>query len=183
LKIRIHQEEMERIGRAAAALIAEGDSVIFDSGSTARSVARFAKGRRVTAIALDLPIALDLAESPSVDVLILGGQVRTGLYAVVGPFAEEMLRQIHVNRFFLGADSVDLGQGVANASPSEVPIKRLAMKAAESVILVADSSKFGKISLIQVCDLTQIHHIVTDSGLPQRFQEAIRDLGIKLTLA
>jgi DeoR/GlpR family transcriptional regulator of sugar metabolism len=179
----MHQEEKERIGRTAEALIAEGDSVIFDSGSTARSVARFAKGRRITAIALDLPVALDLADSPTVDVLMLGGQVRTGFYAAVGPFAEEMLRQIHVNRFFLGADSVDLTQGVANASPSEVPIKRLAMRAAEEVILVADSSKFGKISLVQVCDLRQIHHIVTDSGLPQEWQNAIRDMEVRLTLA
>jgi DeoR family fructose operon transcriptional repressor len=183
VKVRLRQEAKEAIGRAAASLIAEGDTVIFDSGSTARSVARFARGRRMTAVALDLPIALDLADSPTVDVLVVGGQVRRELYAVVGPFAEEMLRQLHVNRLFLGADSVDLQQGIGNASPAEVPIKRLAIAAAGEVILVADSTKFGRVSLVHVCDLRKIHHVVTDAELDPGWQQALREMGIRLTLA
>jgi DeoR family fructose operon transcriptional repressor len=183
VKIRLREPEKERIGRASAALIAEGDSVIFDSGSTTRSVARFAKRLRVSAVALDLPTGLELADSPTVDVLIVGGHVRTELYAIVGTFAEDMLRQVHVNKLFLGADSVDLAGGVTNASPTEVPVKRLAIAAAEEVILVADSSKFGRMSLVNVCDLRRVHHIVTDEGLDSEMQAAIRDLGIMLTLA
>jgi DeoR/GlpR family transcriptional regulator of sugar metabolism len=183
VKVRLRQEAKERIGRAAAALIAEGDTVIFDSGSTARSVARFARARRITAVALDLPTALDLADSPTVDVLVVGGQVRRELYAVVGPFAEEVLRQLHVNRLFLGADSIDLRQGIGNASPAEVPIKRLAIAAAEEVILVADSSKFGRVSLVHVCDLRQVHHVVTDAELAPEWQQALPEMGIRLTLA
>lgn len=183
VKIRLREAEKEHIGRAAAALIAEGDSVIFDSGSTTRSVARSAKRLRMSAVALDLPTGLELADSPTVDVLIVGGHVRTELYAIVGAFAEEMLRQIHVNRLFLGADSVDLAGGVTNASPTEVPVKRLAIAAAHEVILVADSSKFGRMSLVKVCDIQHVHHIVTDAGLDDVMQAAVRDLGIRLTLA
>jgi DeoR family fructose operon transcriptional repressor len=183
VKIRLREAEKERIGRAAAAVIAEGDSVIFDSGSTTRSVARFARRLRMSAVALDLPTGLELADSSTVDVLIVGGHVRTELYAIVGAFAEDMLRQIHVNKLFLGADSVDLLGGVTNASPVEVPVKRLAIAAAEDVILVADSSKFGRMSLVNVCELRQVHHVVTDDGLDRETQTAIRDLGIALTLA
>ena len=183
VKIRLRDAEKDRIGRAAAAMIAEGESVIFDSGSTSRRVAHHARRHRMSAVALDVPAALELAEAPAVDVLVVGGHVRTELFSIVGPFAEEMLRQIHVNRLILGADSVDLLGGVTNASPTEVPIKRLAIAAAEVVVLVADSSKFGRISLVKVCDLRQVHHVVTDAGLPSESRQTLEDLGIRVTLA
>jgi len=183
LKLRLRQEEKERIGRAAASLIREGDAVIFDSGSTALYVARNARGKRISAVTLDLPVAMELADDPTTDVLVVGGKVRTGLYAVVGPFAEEMLRQIHVNRFFLAADAVHLEEGITNATAAEVPVKRLAIRAAQEVILVADSSKFGRLNLVKVCDLGQVHRVVTDSNLPADQRKGLEELGIEVILA
>lgn len=181
-KVHLRAEAKERIGRAAAALIKERDTVIFDSGSTCFQVARQAHGRPFTAVALDLPLALELADDPKVEVLVVGGKARTGLYSLVGPMAEGMLAQLHVNRFFLGADAVHSAHGVTNATAAEVPAKRLAIRAAQEVILVADSSKFQALALIEVCRLDEIHHVITDRDLAPEVARAIRRKHIRLTL-
>ena len=180
-KIHLAAEEKERIGKAAAALIAEGDCVILDSGSTCMQIARHAHGKTFTAVVLDLPIAMELADDPRVDVLVVGGKARTGLYCMVGPLTEDTLEQLHVNRLFLGADGIHVSYGVTNATAAEVPVKRAAIRAAQEVVLVADSSKFQRQVLMQVCSLDAVHHIVTDRGLPAKVLRALRRRSIRVT--
>jgi DeoR/GlpR family transcriptional regulator of sugar metabolism len=180
--VHLRAEEKERIGRAGATLIAEGDTVILDSGSTCLQIARHAHGKSFTTVALDLPVAMELADDPKVEVLVTGGKARTGLYSLVGPVAEAMLGQLHVNRFFLGADAVHTVHGVTNATAAEVPVKRLGVRAAREVVLVADSSKFQSLALMEVCRLDQIHHIISDRSLSPAAAQAIRRKHIRLTL-
>jgi DeoR family transcriptional regulator, fructose operon transcriptional repressor len=180
-KVHLAAEAKERIGKAAASLIAEGDSVILDSGSTCLQVARHAHGKVFTAVVLDLPIALELADDPRVDVLVVGGKARTGLHCMVGPLAEETLGQFHVNRLFLGADGIHVTHGVTNATAAEVPVKRAAIRAAQEVVLVADSSKFQRQVLMRVCPLDAVHHIVTDRGLSAAVLRALRRRSIRVT--
>jgi DeoR/GlpR family transcriptional regulator of sugar metabolism len=181
-KVQLRAEEKERIGRAAATLITEQDTIIFDSGSTTFQVARSAHGKVFTAVTLDLPMALELADDSKIEVLVAGGKARTGLYSLVGPLAESMLGQLHVHRFFLGADAVDLAHGVTNATAAEVPVKRMAIQAAQEVILVADSSKFQTRTLMDVCRLEDIQHIITDRGLAPEIVRALRRKHIRLTI-
>jgi DeoR/GlpR family transcriptional regulator of sugar metabolism len=181
-KVHVRAEEKERIGRAAADLIVAGEAVILDSGSTCLQIARYAHGKSFTAVTLDLPAAMELADDPKVELLVVGGKARTGLYSLVGPLAEQIIGQLHVNRFFLGADAVHAVHGVTNATAAEVPVKRLSLRAAREAVLVADSSKFQSVALIEVCRLKEIHRIVTDRALPSEVARAIRRQGVRLTL-
>lgn len=182
LKSTLQDREKASIGRAAAALIKDGDTVIFDSGSTTFQIAHEVRERRFSAIAMDLPIAMELANNPLVDLVVLGGKVRTGIYAIVGTFAEEILQKFNVNKFFLGADAIHMERGVTNATLAETPLKQTAMKIAQEVILVADSSKFGKISLIHVCRLRDIRKIITDRNLPTETRRRLEEMDIEVII-
>jgi len=183
LKSTLQDREKAAIGRKAAALIKDGDTVIFDSGSTTFRIAHEVRGRRFNAIALDLPVAMELANSPLVDLIVLGGKVRTGLYNIVGTFAEDILKKLNVNKFFLGADAIHMERGVTNATLAETPLKQTAMKIAQEVILVADSSKFGKISLVHVCSLQDIRKIITDPNLPTETRRCLKEMDIEIIIA
>jgi DeoR family transcriptional regulator, fructose operon transcriptional repressor len=183
LKSTLQDPEKAGIGRKAATLIKDGDTVIFDSGSTTFRIAHEVRERRFSAIALDLPVAMELADSPLVDLIVLGGKVRTGIYSIVGNFAEEILKKLNVNKFFLGADAIHMERGVTNATLAEVPLKQTSMKIAQEVILVADSSKFGVISLVHVCRLRDIRKIITDRNLPAETRRRLEDMDIEVIIA
>lgn len=156
--------EKERIAARAADLVPEGSTVIVDSGTTALAAARRLVGRRLTVVCLDLPAALAVSEQEGPDVWIPGGRVRSGLFSLVGPWAERELAQIHADIFLLGADAVDV-DGVTNSTVEEAEIKRLAMKAARQTVLLADHTKFGRKAMAMVCRLEELAAVVTDAGV------------------
>ncbi len=160
------KHEKERIALHASTLVPDGATVILDSGTTALAVARILAGRRLTVVALDLPVAQTLAGKEGTEVLVPGGRVRNCLFSLVGPWAESELMSIYADVFFLGADAVDLS-GVTISTVEEAALKRLAMKASQSTILLADHTKFGRRELAHVCRLQELHGIVTDAGIGQ----------------
>ena len=183
LKAQLYKKKKELIGKVSSSLIRPGDTVIFDSGTTVFQVAHCSVEKKFSAITLDLPAAMKLANSPSIDLVVLGGNVRAGVYAIIGNFAEEMLRKLYVDKFFMGADAIDLKKGITNATLAEVAIKQLAIEVAKEVILVADSSKFDNISLIQVCELQKISKIITDISLPSSISLQLEKIGIEIIIA
>lgn len=172
VKSALMREEKERIARGAARLVSPGSTVILDSGSTVLALARQIAGKRITVIALDLPTAQAAADGHT-EVLQIGGRVRNGLYSLVGPWAEDTLRGLHGDLFFLGADAVDDDE-VTNSTVDEAAVKRLAIRAAREVILLADHSKFGRRALAQVCRLEELSAVVTDEGIGSR-EAALRE--------
>ncbi|MDI6771575.1 MAG: DeoR/GlpR transcriptional regulator, partial [bacterium] len=156
----------ERIAKGAARLVSPGTTIILDSGSTTLALARLLAGQRITVIALDLPAA-QAAAAGQTEVLLVGGRVRNGLYSLVGPWAEDTMRGLHGDLFFLGADAVDNDE-VTNSAVDEAAVKRLAIRAAREVILLADHSKFGRKALAQVCRLDELSAVVTDRGIGSR---------------
>ncbi len=166
VKSALMREEKERIAIGAARLVPPGSTIILDSGSTTLALARHLAGKRITVIALDLPGA-QAAASGATEVLQIGGRVRNGLYSLVGPWAEDTLRGLHADVFFLGADAVDDDE-VTNSTVDEAAVKRLAIRSAREVILLADHSKFGRRALAQVCRLDELSAIVTDQGIGPR---------------
>ena len=111
---------------------------------------------------------------PSTSVFLAGGNIRRNFNETLGADTEDFFRNVRVNKAFLGADAVDLQEGVFNANIAERTVKQLVIRAAQEVVLVADHSKFGKNALIKICDFTEIDKIVTDRGLAP---EVSRELG------
>lgn len=182
-KMQSNQEEKVRIAKVAAQRVASGDVVVLDSGTTTLLLARELRALRdLTIVTTDLKIALELIDVPGFDVLLIGGMVRPRTYNTSGTFAEQMLGELHANHTFLGADGIDLRAGLTNATVTEVPVKRLMMQASRVVTLVSDHSKFGRIGLAHVSDLTEFSEIVTGAGLASSVVKAHLASGVRLTV-
>ncbi len=162
LKAKSQRGEKERIAARAAKLVPEGATVILDSGTTALALARRLAERPVTVIALDLKVAEALARGRA-EVWVVGGRARNGLFSLVGPWAENLLAEVHADLFFLGADAVD-EEAVTNATLEEAEVKRRAHAAAKKTILIADHTKFGRRALARVLPLEALGGVVTDQG-------------------
>jgi DeoR/GlpR family transcriptional regulator of sugar metabolism len=176
-------DEKRLIGIEAASMVADGETLILDSGSTTYEIAKNLTGHKnLTIITYDLFIASTISYDPSTTVIVTGGVKREGFNIVIGPIAEEFLRQVRVNKAFVGVDAVDAVHGVTNATFIEVSIKRLIIESASEVILAADHSKFGKVALAKVCALNQIHHIITDSAVDGAVIQELQRAGVQISV-
>jgi DeoR/GlpR family transcriptional regulator of sugar metabolism len=170
------------IARRAVALIEEGDTVLLDGGTTTYEVARLLVGRRLQIVTNSLPVANLFAASATADLVLLGGYVypRTGV--ALGPYANEMLSQLNVRRTVLSVSGVTQ-RGFFNDNLLLVETERAMIEAAEEVIVVADSTKFGHHSLAPLCPLGDVQHVVVDEGINDVWREAIAAAGVMLHVA
>lgn len=158
--------EKQAIAEAAAALVQEGESVLLDSGSTTYQIARALRRRRdISVVTNDLNVSMCLADSQELRLLVTGGMLLESVYTLVGPQALQTLRDVHVDRVFLGADAIHHEAGITNVTFVEVEVKHAMIEAAREVVVVADSTKFGRRALARVCGLDDVHRIITDDKL------------------
>ena len=177
----LHVDEKSRIGAAAAQLVHDGETIILDSGTTTWQIANKLRSRYdLTVVTTDLNIAGVLSINPTIRVIIAGGLVRPGLFCCVGPYTEELLNRLNVDKTFLGADAISVEKGVTNATVEEVPVKQAMIRAGHQVILVADHSKFQKVAFAKVADLSQIDCIITDNAVPDKVIQSLRDMKIEV---
>jgi DeoR/GlpR family transcriptional regulator of sugar metabolism len=157
------------IASAAAAKVADGDTVILDSGSTTYEVAVALRHHSdLTVITNDLRIAEYTAGLHRFRLLVTGGELLSGVYTLAGQRAVEFLGDYTSDWTFLGADAVDADAGITNTNTLEVPIKRAMLGAARSTVVVADSTKFGHRALARVSGLDEVHAIITDLDLDEQ---------------
>ena len=183
IKEREHRSAKVAIGRAAAALVRDGESVILDSGSTVYEVALHLRDRHeLTVIVNDLRTARLVAEFPSVRLLVPGGEQLASNFALVSEHAVSFVDDLRVDWAFLGADAVDVETGITNTNTLEVPLKRAMLASARHAIVVADSSKFGRRTLVRVADLDEIERIVTDDELAPNVAASYGDRVMRVPL-
>jgi DeoR family transcriptional regulator of aga operon len=181
-KVELHHDEKMRIAQAAAAMVTEGQCVILDSGTTTTEIARaLLIFRRLTIITNALNIAADLARS-DFEIILIGGTLRKNSLSVVGPLAEDVLKEIHADILFIGVDGFDTKVGLTTPNVLEARVNRAMVKAAQKVVAVCDSSKFNRRSLSLIVDASAIDHVITDNKLHPQEVKAIRDAGIEVTL-
>lgn len=187
----LHQEKRSvranakaAIARVAARVVQDGDVVVLDSGSTTLALAvELRPKRELTVITSDLKVALDLATMSAHEVIVTGGRVRAQLFSLIGPLAEAGLRQLHADHAFLGADAIDLERGVTNANIDEAAVKRRALASCRRATLLADHSKFDRVSLAHVCPLGDFDSIITDDGIDRECYDRYQRAGVPITLA
>lgn len=180
----VRRAEKERIGAAAAALAAGAQVVLLDAGTTTRQVARHLRDRQgLTVVTNDLAIASDLCAAPGVHVLVTGGQLKHQSGSLLGPEAVASIRRYHVDIAFLGAGGITLERGFTTADVLEAEVKAAMMAAASRVVVVADSSKFGRMNLVSFARPGDIHTLVTDAGAPPDLVGALQEAGVQVVLA
>ncbi len=156
----------QAIGRAAAELVVDGQSVMLDSGSTTYELATQLRARQdLTIVTNDLRIAQLVASFPSVRLLVSGGEVLRSTYTVVDDHAIPLVQKLSVDWTFLGADAIHTS-GITNTNTVEVPLKRAMLAAARTTVVLADSSKFGRRALVRVAEIAEIDRVITDGELP-----------------
>jgi len=183
-KASIHAEEKQQIAKAALDLVGSHDSMLIGSGTTVFELARqlYPSGP-VTVITPAAKVTLELSNRPHVELIQLGGTVRPKSSAVVGPAAESALEGMSCNLLFMGVDGIDLEFGLSTTNFNEASLGAKMVEAAETVIVLADSSKFNKRGLAKICNLDRIHVIVTDAKISDRMVKAVQENGIKVIVA
>ena len=177
----VHLSEKVEIARAAADLVTPGDQILLDASTTAYQLARELKERsNLTIITNNVHAALLLGENPAIDVLLLGGQLRSSTGSLVGLPAIEMLGKLHARYAFFGTAGATLERGLTDADMREVQVKQAMLEAADEGVVILDASKFGLRALRTFAAFSDIDHLVTDAGIPSEYVVACRELGIDL---
>lgn len=179
----LHAQEKQSIGTVAAQLVENGDSIILDSGSTTLQIAsHLAEKENVTVVTNGLNIVNELAGNEKLNVMLLGGTLRRTSQSFFGSCAENTLKDLHVDKLFLGVDGFHMERGVTTHFEAEALLNKLMCKVASEVILVTDSSKFGHICLHKILEPSGVRRIVTDQNIPKDYYDGLQRLGIEVTI-
>jgi DeoR family transcriptional regulator, fructose operon transcriptional repressor len=170
------------IASRAVELIENGDTVLLDGGTTTYEVARLLVGRPLQVVTNSLPVANLFAANANTDLVLVGGYVypRTGVS--LGPYANEMLARLNVRKTVLSVSGIN-DRGCFNSNLLLVETERAMMQAAEEVIVVADSTKFGHQSLAHLCALEEIDHFVVDQEISIDWRSRLSATGTDLVVA
>jgi DeoR family transcriptional regulator, aga operon transcriptional repressor len=181
-KEKLRRKEKLAIAAAAARLVAEGQVIILDSGTTTTEIARALRNfKNLTIVTNAVNIAAELANS-SVEVILTGGTVRKNSFSLVGPIAEETLRSLSADILFLGVDGFDVKHGLSTPNLQEAKVNRVMVDIAKRTVATCDSSKFGRRSLSLIVAPSALHQVITDRGISKADMQALKKAGIEVTL-
>jgi DeoR family galactitol utilization operon repressor len=173
------KEEKNRIARAAAAMIRDGDRVMLVAGTTTALVAKHLFGKRdihiVTSSTLVFPF---VRVNPSVTVTLVGGEFRPATEGMVGPVAMGNIRQFHARYTFMGTDGFSIEKGLTAHLAEEAEVAKAMAAQAEKVVLLADASKYGKTGFAHMLPLDQVSMLITDDKLEDAARARLTEHGL-----
>jgi len=176
-EVSVRREEKQAIARAAAEMVADGDSILIDGGTTTYYLAQALRGRRVHVATNSLPVAEVLGGEPQVEVILLGGIYYPRTALTMGPQSEREIRELRPRYVFMGVGG--LGKdGFTNSNPQLVRAERTMMEVAEKTVILADSSKFGRRAMARLAGLGEADALVTDLGAASRDLDMVRRAGL-----
>ncbi|PKE32910.1 transcriptional regulator [Rahnella sp. AA] len=172
----------KRIAQAAAGMIKPGDTVIIDSGSTTMLLAEeLVKSGDITVITNNLPAAFVLSENPDITLVVCGGTLRHKTRSLHGNITEYALQGIVANLMFVGADGLDAATGITTFNEG-YSISGIMAAAAQQVVVVTDSTKFGRRGYNLVLPMDKIDTIITDTDIRDEALQALRQTSANLML-
>lgn len=178
-----HQNIKQKIAQAAIEFIDSGDTVILDSGTTTCQIAEAMQDfTDLVVMTNGLNIANTLFPAEGVEVMLVGGELRRKSMSFFGAQAETLLDNYHFNKLFLGVDGFNLERGITTHNEKEARLNRKMCEIADEIIVVTDSSKFGKVSLHKIIESSRIDKLITDSGIPDNYLQGLKKLGIPVIL-
>jgi DeoR/GlpR family transcriptional regulator of sugar metabolism len=175
-------DKKRAIALEAAKLVSDHDTVLLDGGSTTYELAKQLVGRPLQIVTNSLPVANLFSASDSVDLVILGGAIHNRTGVTHGPFTDQMLETINVQKAFLSVAGVN-EKGFYNSNLLLVETERCMMRSADRTIIVADSTKFGRSSLARMLEWNQVDTLVVDEDLSTSWRDRIDELDTNLILA
>lgn len=172
------------MAREAAMMVTDSMTIYLDAGTTLQAIRPFLDGRSdLTVVSNDLATVADFFDHPGVDLICLGGRVETANRSTAGRLAALTLRELSLDIAFLSSSSWDVSHGVTTPVEAKIDVKRAALAAATTSVLVAGSPKFGRYARYRVLRLDELDRIVTDDGLDDDSAAEITATGTQLTRA
>ncbi|NQU75685.1 MAG: DeoR/GlpR transcriptional regulator [Planctomycetes bacterium] len=169
------------VGRLAAELVADGEQLFIDSGTTCFEMVPYLKRKRgLSVIANSARVALEL-DTPKLNVILLGGQYRPDRMDTVGPLATAALEQLRGYSAFIGADGLSMEFGLTASDIASAHLYRLAVCNAQKTVLLVDHTKFLAPSLCRIVDWDAICRVVTDRPPVPRWMAFLQEKGIEIT--
>jgi DeoR family transcriptional regulator of aga operon len=184
IKAKKNRTQKIAIGKKAASLINDGDTIILDSGTTTLEIAKnLERISNLTVITNSLNIAGQLVEFQNIKVIMLGGTLRRKSLSLVGISAIESLKTYYCDKVFIGVDGIDTQYGISTPNVDEAHLNNIMINNSREVIVVTDSSKFKNRSFTYIAPIQKVTTIITDENIPKDEKEKIESLGIKLLIA
>ena len=183
---RIQPAEKDAIGRAAAAMVVDGESIALDASTTALALARHLKARgswlHLTVITNGLRIASELAGYPGITVAMPAGFLRWEALSLVGPLGAGLFDKVNIQKAFMGAAGFALEAGLSDATEEEAQIKRLMVESATEVVGLVDHTKWGRTAFATFCRTGDLTAIVSNTGAPDAMVDRLRASGVDVRL-
>ncbi len=154
-------DEKDRVGAAAAAMVEERDVVVLDIGTTCAAVARHLRGRALTVVTASLAVVDELRGDHDVELIVLGGLLRSSYLSLVGTLTQQALAQLRADIAFLGTSGLRADGTVMDSTGTEVPIKHAIRAASERTVLVATTDKLPGSGLLPVLPVTDLQAVIT----------------------
>jgi DeoR/GlpR family transcriptional regulator of sugar metabolism len=181
-KAGLRAREKRRIAEAAVRLLAPGETLYLDGGSTVLELARLLADRSdVTVVTNSLRAAAELS-GRGPQLILIGGELRRRSQTVVGAMTRLQLEHLLFTKAFMGTIGFSAAEGMTTTDSSEAYTKELVMQRAREVVLLVDSSKIGQDSTIRSGTLSDVDTLVTDSGLTPRQERELRKAHKRLHL-
>lgn len=171
-------EVKQRIAAAVADMLADGEAVVVDSGTTCLEVARALTHRRLTVMPLSLHAANALVGAPQLRLLLPGGEPRPGELALTGPLAEASLAALRFDTAIVGCCGLNASNGLTAHDLADAAIKRAVIAAAHRVIAVTEAAKLSRTALAFVAPASALHAVVTGGDAPTDEIDALNAAGV-----
>ena len=181
-RINMQVEEKRRIAHRALLEIHDGDSIILDSSTTVVELAKCLaqSSLYITVITNDMEIAYILAPHPTIELICVGGYIRKGYYTSIGFFAENLWKELHADKLFMGVDAVDARYGMMNYRIEELSCKKLMLQQSNRHFLLCDHTKFSSTAVLQICPASAVDLLITGVELQQPLEQVMAATGLKI---
>lgn len=177
-------EEKRRIAEAAAKMIEDGEAIALNAGTTTAAIARLLRNRKgLTVVTNSISVVNALAACPGIRLVVTGGQLRERSLALVGPLAVRSLEGVYVSKVFLGVNGLSFEHGLTTPNIEEAMVNQAMLRAAQMAVVVADHTKFGKVTFSRIATVEEVHAVITDDGAPPHVLARLRDLGKQVIVA
>ncbi len=176
---RARQEEKNRIAKAAADMVEEGDAIMIDDGTTTSLVLKYLMGKRNIHVVTNSTLALTYARvNPTLHLTMVGGEFKPGSESLVGPVSLSHLERYHVRYAFVGTGGFSAETGMTTHIEESAEIIKAMARQSDQTILLADSSKYGKSGFVKILPLDNVDMIITDTEMKPEYVNEIKEKGL-----
>jgi DeoR/GlpR family transcriptional regulator of sugar metabolism len=176
--------EKQSIARKAADMVADGEVIFIDASTTVYEMCSQLAGRHaLTVITISLSSAYWLATNSDATIVVVGGNLKRESFGLIGGSMEDAIREWNIGKAFMGCWGLTIGEGLTDTPKELVVQKRMIAKYAREVVALADSSKWGNVSLESFCRLEDVKTVISDAKAPQALVDRIREMGVEVVIS